>query len=65
MALDLCPTEIEVLRVLNGEDSDMPAGAAMWVCCSYLKGIGLATGHYEITQAGRDYLARLDAGVKP
>jgi hypothetical protein len=53
--------ETEVLRILNGED--VPGwtwGAAMSVCCQTLKGMGLATGMYEITQKGRDYLAAKD-----
>lgn len=54
--------EIEVLRILNGED--VPGwtwGAAMAVCCTTLKAMGYARGMYEITQKGREYLARLDA----
>lgn len=54
--------EVEVLRILNGED--VPGwtwGAAMAVCCTSLKAMGYAQGMYEISQNGRDYLARLDA----
>lgn len=66
MAAELCQMEIDVLRVLNGEDVEgMVAGAAMWACATFLKKQGLATGHYEITDAGREYLARLDKGEQP
>ena len=64
MADDLTPFEVDVLRVMNGEDvSDMVAGAAMWVAASVLKGRGLAQGHYTITQKGRDFLAGLAGRV--
>lgn len=49
--------EIEVLRILNGED--VPGwtwGAAMGVCCESLKSMGLARGCYEITDKGKDFL---------
>lgn len=49
--------EVEVLRILNGED--IPGwtwGAAMAVCCENLKTMGLATGLYEITEKGKEYL---------
>lgn len=50
--------EIEVLRILNGED--IPGwtwGAAMSACCSSLKALGLAQGHYQISSAGKKFLA--------
>lgn len=49
--------EVEVLRILNGED--VPGwtwGAAMSVCCENLKSMGLAKGMYEISEKGRKYL---------
>ncbi len=49
--------EKEVLRILNGED--VPGwcwGAAMAVCCEWLKGHGYAKGMYEITDKGKEYL---------
>lgn len=52
--------EIEVLRILNGED--VPGwtwGAAMSVCCENLKSMGLAKGNYEITEKGKKYLLTL------
>lgn len=59
--VDLIPMEIEVLRILNGED--IPGwswGAAMAVCCETLRGLGYAKGCYEITQAGKDLLKEID-----
>jgi hypothetical protein len=54
--------EIEVLRILNGETVEgWVAGAAINACCAYLKGQGLATGHYQITNAGRAFLVSLEA----
>ena len=47
----------EVLRILNGED--VPGwtwGAAMSVCCSWLKHNGYAKGCYEITEKGKEFL---------
>lgn len=52
--------ELDTLRILNGEHvPGWVGGAAANVCCAWLKGRGYATGHYEITQKGRDYLAAL------
>jgi hypothetical protein len=52
--------ELDTLRVLNGEEvPGWVPGAAANVCASRLKGRGYATGHYEITQKGRAYLAGL------
>lgn len=54
---ELTQHEIEVLRILNGED--VPGwcwGAAMSECCQALKARGLASGMYHITQAGKDCL---------
>jgi hypothetical protein len=49
--------EVEVLRILNGEDvPGWVAGAAMNECCSALKGKGYAAGTYHITDQGRDFL---------
>lgn len=58
----LLDMEIEVLRILNGED--VPGwtwGAAMAECCSGLKARGYAKGTYEITDRGRELLAALRA----
>ena len=49
--------EVEVLKILNGED--IPGwtwGAAMSVCCENLKSMGLAKGSYEISDKGKEYL---------
>lgn len=49
--------EIEVLRILAGED--VPGwtwGAAMSVCCENLKSMGYATGMYDISDKGRKFL---------
>lgn len=52
--------DLDVLRVLNGEDvPGMVAGAAMWTAAAWLVGRGYAQGSYQITQKGRDYLAAL------
>lgn len=52
--------ELEVLRILNGEDvPGWEAGAAMWACCGYLKSKGYAEGHYTITTKGRALLAAM------
>jgi len=62
MSGKLCDFEIEVLRVMNGEDAPgMVAGAGMWTACAFLKSCGYAEGHYTITQKGRDFLAGLQA----
>ena len=59
--MKLTQHEIEVLRILNGETVEgWCAGAAMNACCAYLKNQGLATGQYQITDAGRAFLASLD-----
>ena len=53
----LIEMEVEVLRILNGED--VPGwswGAAMAVCCEHLKSEGYAKGSYEITETGKKYL---------
>lgn len=61
-AVKLTKSEIEVLRIMNGEDvPGWVAGAAMWACASALKGMGLAEGHYSITQRGRALLTALSA----
>ena len=53
--------ELDVLRVLNGEDvPGFVGGAACNVACSWLKGRGYAQGSYAISQKGRDYLATLE-----
>ena len=52
--------DIEVLRILDGED--VPGwrwGAAMGECCEFLKEKGYAKGQYEITDSGKAYLKRL------
>ena len=49
--------ELEVLRILNGED--IPGwtwGAAMAVCCESLLAMGLANLSYGITEKGKEYL---------
>lgn len=49
--------ELEVLRILNGED--VPGwtwGAAMSVCCENLKSMGFAKGMYEISDKGKEFL---------
>lgn len=55
-----CPNdlEIEVLRILNGED--VPGwtwGGAMGVCCENLRSMGYAKGHYEISDKGKAFLS--------
>jgi hypothetical protein len=51
------PMEVEVLRILNGEDVEgWTWGAAMSICCENLKGMGFAKGCYDITDKGREYL---------
>lgn len=53
--------EVEVLRILNGED--VPGwtwGAAMAVCCENLKNMGLATGSYEISETGKKFLTNAE-----
>lgn len=55
-----CEMEIEVLRILNGED--VPGwrwGGAMSVCCENLKSLGLAEGLYEISDKGKAFLKEL------
>ena len=50
--------EINILRVLNGEDvPGLMWGAAMSAACGHLKGTGYATGLYEITDKGRAAIA--------
>lgn len=47
--------------MLNGEEVEgMVWGAAMAVSASFLKKIGFASGFYDITDKGRDYLKSLD-----
>ena len=49
--------EIEVLRILNGED--LPGwvwGAGMSACCEFLKEMGYAKGLYEISDKGKEFL---------
>jgi hypothetical protein len=53
--------EIEVLRILNGEDvPDWTWGAAMSACCESLKSVGLAKGCYEISDKGKIFLDKLN-----
>ncbi len=53
----LTDMDIEVLRILNGEDvPGWVAGAAMNVCAEYLRKHGYATFGYEITDKGRAFL---------
>jgi len=55
--------DIEVLRILNGED--IPGwrwGAAMSTCAESLKGMGYATGTYHISSKGKEFLKELDKG---
>lgn len=57
---DLTTSEVEVLRILNGEDvSGWTWGAAMSACLQSLKGRGYAAGLYHITSKGREFLAAL------
>ena len=57
---ELTKMEIEVLRMLNGEDVEgWNWGAAMSVCCETLKSFGYAQGNYYITEKGKNYLATL------
>jgi hypothetical protein len=57
---ELVPQEIEVLRILNGEDvPEWSWGAAMAVCCEHLKGCGYAKDMYEISDKGKKYLDNL------
>lgn len=61
---DLVSSEVEVLRILSGEE--VPGwtwGAAMAECLSSLKGRGYAAGLYHITPKGRQYLAALHAAA--
>jgi hypothetical protein len=52
--------DVEVLRILNGEElPNWSWGAAMAVCCSYLKGKGYAQELYEISPKGRQLLKDL------
>jgi hypothetical protein len=52
--------DVEVLRILNGEDlPNWGWGAAMAACCSYLKGEGYAQGLYEISPKGKQLLKDL------
>lgn len=60
----LTSSEIEVLRILNGED--VPGwtwGAAMAVCCEELKGRGYAKGMYEISNKGIEFLNELETNT--
>ena len=58
-----CSLEIEVLRILNGEDvPGWCAGAAMNVCCENLRRMGYATGTYQISPRGKEFLKELDKG---
>ncbi len=53
----LIDMEVQVLRILNGED--IPGwqwGAAMAACCETLKDQGYASGMYKITEKGKQYL---------
>lgn len=57
--------EVQILRTLNGEEvPGLVAGAAMWEAARSLRGMGLAQGTYYITQAGKDYLAKLDGAAE-
>lgn len=59
----LVSSEVEVLRILNGEDvPGWVAGAAMNECCEVLKSKGLASGLYTITDAGRNFLKVMNYG---
>lgn len=52
--------EIEILRILNGED--IPGwtwGAAMSACASSLRSMGYAEGSYKITEKGKKFLKEL------
>jgi hypothetical protein len=54
--------EINILRVLNGEDvPGLMWGAAMSAACGHLKGTGYATGLYEITDKGRAAIRAMEA----
>lgn len=58
---NLTQTEIDVLRLLNGEDvPGLFAGAAVMECAAHLKDLGLAEGVYTISDEGKAYLAALD-----
>lgn len=53
----LTDMDIEVLRILNGEDvPGWVPGAAMNVCAEYLRKLGYADWGYEITDKGRAFL---------
>jgi len=58
--MNLCEYEINLLRLMAGEDvPDMQWGAAMGACLGFLKGSGLVRsvgGKYEITDKGRKVL---------
>ena len=59
--MKLIQQEIEVLRILNGED--VPGWgwcSAMAICCDTLKEKGYAKGCSEITEKGKDFLTTLD-----
>lgn len=52
--------EVDVLRILNGEDvKGWTWGAAFSFCCESLKAMGLAKGMYEISDKGKKYLKDL------
>lgn len=54
---NLTDMDIEVLRILNGEDVEgWVPGAAMNVCAEYLRKLGYASFGYEITDKGRAFL---------
>ena len=56
---DLTDYEVDILRILGGEDlSGWSWGAAMGACCEHLKEQGYARGSYEITDKGKELLKR-------
>lgn len=56
----LCDMDIEVLRICNGEDiPGWTGGAAMNVCCSFLKNRGYLNFDWSINDKGRALLEAL------
>lgn len=61
----LTDSEIEVLRICNGEDvPGWQKGAAMNACAEFLQGSGYVDHRYEITKKGKALLARLEVFEK-
>ena len=56
--------DIDFLRICNGEEVPGACwGAWMTECGEHLKSIGLVSGHYEITDKGKEFLRNLDMEI--